>query len=106
MSLFSLKTKTGREKAAILIPFIIAVVGGAWAVYQYAVKGPKLEVEYVVCRSGDGVRCPPDSIVVGCDDPQNALKRIGKMCRDLQQIMNESGGMCGHTAWKAKCTVE
>lgn len=104
--MFSLKSKTGREKAAIIVPVIIAAAGGAWGVYQYAVKGPKLEVEYVVCRSDSSIQCPPNSLVIGCDDPRPITRLLSTYCRDFQQTLNASGGHCGHTAWKAKCTVE
>lgn len=84
---------------------VLIMAGTTWWLWKtYIVE--KLPVVSYVCRSENGDRCPAGSTVVGCGDAGPVMQQVEKSCSkfEVRQIMNTSGGQCGHSAWEMKCS--
>ena len=100
-----LNTKTSREKAEIIVPIVIAAIGGAWAFYAYLNDQGAHEVDYVVCRAEAENQCTmAHSEWVSCNT--DAKMVMAQRCRDVQVTLEDKGGTCGIRIYKGKCTAK
>lgn len=100
-----LSTKTGREKAAIIIPVVLAATGGLWGLYVYLNDRGALEYDYVLCVAADEQQCAMEhSDFAGCGAKGQIF--VTKMCHDVQEIYSREGGMCGVRVYRGKCTAK
>jgi len=101
-----LKNKTSREIAVIVIPLVIAAIGGGWTMFAHfypSEKSSTIEVTYRVC-SGSLCRNAPDEIKIACDSSVAdwAKKECSKY--ELSNPARTQGNDCNDEAATVKCT--
>jgi hypothetical protein len=101
-----LKNKTNREIAVIVIPLLVAIIGGGWTMFAYfypSEKNNTIEVTYRVC-SGSLCRNAPGEIKIACDSSVAdwAKKECAKY--ELSNPTRTQGNDCNDEAATVKCT--